>query len=141
MRRLDFGIAAFGAALALSAAAWFVPSSHAQPTIITPTISAGSLAAGTVATTLAIPNPTRHSIRICNTGSSNVVWIWPNNSSTCIGVTPVSGYVIAPIASNVIACYTPPTGIVGTSAGGVTGPTTGYCGNSILATTVSVEEW
>lgn len=143
MRRLDFGIAVFGGALTLAAMSWYGAPLYAQSTVINPVVSSGSLPANQ-SVQLVAPNPGRKSIRICNTGASNNVWIWPLNvpsGTTQTAAQAVSDYVLAPLASNVISCYTPPTGIAGGGYEKTAGPTNGYFGYSGTGSNVSVEEW
>jgi len=102
----------------------------AQNTGLNPVATATSLT-GTAGQQIIASNPTRRSIRICNTGATNAVWIWPGSSAT----TLVSDYVLAPVTSNVPACYTPPTGVVGATGAQWNAKSSG--GTS----TVSVEEW
>lgn len=95
----------------LAAATWVVPPSLAQTTLPGPTVSAATLQAST-AQVIALQNPTRRTISICNTGASNAMWIWPGGTGGTAATT-VSAYVLAPVTSNVIACYTPPSGLTG----------------------------
>lgn len=143
MRRLDFGIA-FAAAALLGGLVWNADLTHAQPTATTPTVSSGNLPANQSVQLIA-PNPTRRTIRICNTGASNNLWIWPLNvpsGTTQTAAQAVSDYVLAPLASNVISCYTPPTGMSAAQGGAqAVGPTNGYFGYSGSGTGASVEEW
>lgn len=143
MRRAIQAFGALGIAAVIAALISSVDLSNAQPTILTPTVSAGSLPANQVVQLIA-PNPTRRAIRICNTGPTNNLWIFPstNPSGTTLSTTAaVSDYVLAPLASNVISCYTPPTGMTVNASGQANGGTTGYYGYSGSGTNASVEEW
>jgi hypothetical protein len=118
---------------------------RAQITQLVPVVSSGSLPANQ-AVQLIAPNPTRHTIRICNTGGTNALWIFPSNlpSGSTLAATAtavVSDYILAAVASSVITCYTPPTGAFAGNAGPFPGATNGWFGYSGSGTTAAVEEW
>ena len=72
-------------------------------------------------------NPSRRSIEICNVGATNGVWIAPGAFPGGAAPANMSAYEIPPVASNLSACYTLPTG-----AGGGAG-TVASVGNSWFA--------
>jgi len=127
MSRILFALIAAATACGLAAIAW------AQPTPTNPVLTVTTVP-GNTATLIIAANPTRRSIRICNTGATNAVWIWPGSA------TIVSDYILAAVASSVITCYTPPSGI--TASPNATANNSFYAYTGVTAgTTVSVEEW
>lgn len=116
-------------AAAIGVLTWAVGPSIAQTTFPGPVLTQTTLT--TAAATVITANPTRRSIRICNVGPTNAIWLWPGALSP-----PKSAEILAPVTSNVTKCIEPPSGLIGGNGaqwnaiinGGATG-------------SVSVEEW
>jgi hypothetical protein len=117
-------------AAAIAASSWSIPQLHAQATAIRPVVTTKTLTL-TTASLLVTTNPTRRSIRICNTGATNAIWVWAGPASPVL-----SDYILAPVTSNVIACYTPPTAITNDASQQYSAQAVGSGGS-----TVSIEEW
>lgn len=80
-------------------------------------------------------NPTRRSISICNPSATVTVWIAPGSQAA---VANGGGSIsIAPVASNVTSCYTPPTG----SGGGSTNIGASWNAIAQTATPTSLTIW
>lgn len=141
MRVLKFPAIVLTLALILGASLWLSGGPRlalAQTGQLSPVATSGAIVPLTNSVAQIVgTNPSRHSIRICNTGATNALWVWPGPLATV-----VSDYVLAPIASNVITCYTPPAGLVAGDAG-ARGIGNSWNGHAIgtIGTTFSVEEW
>lgn len=116
-------------AAAVGVLTWAFGPALAQTTFPNPVVTQTTLT-GAAALIIAA-NPTRRSIRICNVGATNAIWVWPGALSP-----PKSAEILAPVASNVSKCIEPPAGVVGSNGAQwnavITGGSTG---------SVSVEEW
>lgn len=138
---LRFPAIVFATGLFIATVAWFCPAprlAQAQIGSASPVVTSGAILPSTNSVAQIIgTNPTRHSIRICNTGVTNALWVWPGALGTI-----TSDFILAPISSNVITCYTPPTGVVANSPGAI-GMGNSFNGHAIgvNGTTYSVEEW
>lgn len=101
----------------------------AQTTGLNPFFTQTTLA--TAALQIIGQNSTRRSIRICNPGPTNAIWIWSGALSPA-----KSEFLLAPVTSNVITCFTPPADVSGAAGNQwnaiITGGSTGSAG---------VEEW
>lgn len=116
-------------AAAIGVLTWAVGPSIAQSTFPNPVVTQTTLT-GAAAQVIAA-NPTRRSIRICNVGATNAIWVWPGALSP-----PKSAEILAPVTSNVSKCIEPPSGVVGSN---------GAQWNAVITAgssgSVSVEEW
>lgn len=119
----------------LAAATLVMPQSWAQGTFPWPVVTVTTLVAG--GQQIIGQNPSRRTIRICNTSATIALWIWPYASGAA-ATTLVSAYILAPVASNVITCYVPPAG---TGTDGARAGAQWAASPSGAAGSVSVEEW
>jgi len=118
-------------AAAIAAATAYIPPSFGQgTTAIRPVVTTKTLTL-TTASLLVATNGSRRSIRICNTGATNAIWVWAGPASPVL-----SDYILAPVTSNAIACYTPPTAITNDASQQYSAQAVGSGGS-----TVSIEEW
>lgn len=89
----------------------YIKPAQAQPLILGPLVS--FFATVTTAQVIVQPNPTRHSLQICNSGGTNALWVMPNANTVNTGaiVNPAAnvGVPVPPVASNVQSCFAPPT--------------------------------
>lgn len=116
-------------AAAIGVITWAFGPALAQSTFPNPVVTQTTLAAA--ALQVIGQNPTRRSIRICNVGATNAVWVWPGALSP-----PKSVDLLAPVTSNVVTCHSPPSGVVGSNGAQWNAIVNGGSSGS-----VTVEEW
>ncbi len=93
-------------AAAIGVLTWAVPSSIAQTTFPAPAVTTTTLT--TAAASVVSANPSRRSVRVCNVGGTNAIWIWAGAPTS-----PKSMDELPAVASAVVSCWTPPNGVVG----------------------------
>jgi hypothetical protein len=93
-------------AAAIGVLTWNFGPAIAQTTNLAPQITVTTLT--TAAASVVSANPTRRSVRVCNVGGTNAVWIWAGAPTS-----PKSMDELPAVASAVVSCWTPPNGVVG----------------------------
>ncbi len=93
-------------AAAIGVATWAIVPLQAQTTALAPFVTTTALT--TTAATVVTANPTRRSVRVCNVGGTNPIWIWAGALSPAKSMDELPA-----VASAVVSCWTPPNGVVG----------------------------
>ena len=93
-------------AAAIGVLTWAFGPAIAQTTFPAPAVTTTTLT--TAAASVVSANPPRRSLRVCNVGGTNAIWIWPGAPTS-----PKSMDELPAVASAVVSCWTPPNGVTG----------------------------